>query len=64
MRPGTSLKHLASQPANIVKKDVRCEGLQGAVSSKLANRLWELDTLANKNQAVLCENRVLSSMRP
>ena len=63
VRPATSLKHLASQPANFAKKEVCSEGLQGAVGAKLANRLWELDTLANRNQAVLCENRVLSSMK-
>ena len=64
MRPATSLKHLASQPANIAKRTVNSEGLQGAVNAKLASRLWELDTLAHRNQAVLCENRVLQVMKP
>ena len=40
IKPATSLKHLASQPTNIAKKEVCSEGLQGAVNGRLANRLW------------------------
>ena len=43
VRPGTSLKHLASQPVNMVKQQTHSEGLRGSMGASLANRMWELD---------------------
>ena len=63
VRPGSSVKHLASQPFNLIKQEGHSEGLRGAVGSKLAKNMWEMDHLAGRNQAVLCENRVIASLK-
>lgn len=49
VRPGHSLRHLASHPTNLIKSNHYTEGVKAAVGAKLAHRLLELDQLAKKN---------------